>query len=174
MGRHRIRTHSRLKVRGTLSTNHLPLVCRLPSTTSAAQAFQPKPCSAASSVLRSSPTSQGRISSAYAYWLPDALCASRRRSTLGYPDSRVKCFFARMRSQTAQGPHAPRHIGACSVAFGVTPPPQHPGLAGAFAPMVISRLNTQLTSAPVNASPAPLPLPTQSALRNSNRRIEPQ
>ena len=98
---HRIRTHSRLKVRGTLSTFHLPLVCRLPSTTSADQAFQPNLCSAASSVLRSSPTSQGRISSAYAYWLPDALCASRRRSTLGSPGSRVKCFLARMRSQTA-------------------------------------------------------------------------
>ena len=142
---HRIRTHIRLKVRGTLSTFHLPLVCRLPSTTSADQAFQPNLCSAASSVLRSSPTSQGRISSAYAYWLPDALCASRRRSTLGSPGSRVECFLARMRPQTAQGPHDPRHNGSCSVAFGVPAAPQRPRLVGALAPRVISRLNTQLT-----------------------------
>ena len=125
----RIRTHSRLKVRGTLSTYHLPSVCRLPSTTSASQALQPRPCSAASSVLRSSLTSQRRISSACAYWLPDALCASRRRSTLGSPGSRVKCFLARMRSQTARGPRDPRQIGSRSVAFGVATAPQHPGLS---------------------------------------------
>jgi hypothetical protein len=68
-------------------------------------------------------------SSPYAYWLLDALCALRRRSILGSPGSRARCFRACMRSQTAQGPCVPRQSGTHGVAFGVATPLRRPRLS---------------------------------------------
>ena len=53
------------------------MACRLPSTTFAFKPFQTRLCSAASSVPRSSPSSQRHRSSAYALRLPDSIDESK-------------------------------------------------------------------------------------------------
>ncbi len=62
---------------------------RSPHTATAAAGIDPRPCSAASSVLRRDPTSRVRGSSLYALGLFDALCGKRlptcRRTTRDLP-----------------------------------------------------------------------------------------
>ena len=67
--------------------------------------------------------------------------------TAGSPGSRASCFHACLGSPTAQDTNAPCHGGALLVAFPFPKQGRHPELSP------FSRLNTQPTLSPVNASP---------------------
>ncbi len=110
-----------------------PLARSLPSTTSAAAGASP--AALFGSFTGTTPRSDFPRPWLIVVRLLASRCALRQGSpehaqqVVGYPGSRAGCFRACMRSQTAQGPRAPRHIGARSIAFGVATTPQHPNLS---------------------------------------------
>ena len=86
--------------------------------------------------------------------LPDSQCVPYHyhnvRSNVGYPSSCAGSFHTCMGSSTAQGPGSTCAGVGPSVAFRAFSRRRHPGR------WLISRLNTQPTCPPVNASPPPL------------------
>jgi hypothetical protein len=79
------------------------------------------------------------------------------RPDAGPPGFRTQCFYACQRSPTPLGPSPPCQNGVDSVAFRVFGARRHPRNAP------ISGLNTLPACSPVNASPAPLPMPAHDS-----------
>ena len=110
---------------------HFPWPAAFPPPPPPLPGFHLQPCSAASPVLRSSPTSCARGSSSYALRLHDAHCTRRfpagcsRARDLPVPVR--ECFRACAGSLTARGPARLADAAAPGVAFGLSPQRRHPG-----------------------------------------------
>jgi len=76
---------------------------------------------------------------------------------MGSPGSRVRCFRTCTRSQTAQGPNAPRYCGSPGIAF------RRGNNVSTLKLSDISRLNTRPARTSVNASPKPLQIPAHDS-----------
>jgi len=76
---------------------------------------------------------------------------------MGSPGSRVRCFRTCTRSQTAQGPNAPRYCGSPGIAF------RRGNNVSTLKLSDISRLNTRPARTFVNASPKPLQIPAHDS-----------
>lgn len=144
-------SYARLDLRDMRTCKPFPLARSLPSTASACAGL-PAPLfgSFSGTTLRSDfpPPLPAVVRLLASRLAPRQGSPEQPWQVVGSPGSRVGRFRACMGPQTARNPHAPRQTGTHNVAFDVASPPRHPGT-------VISRLNTQPTLSPVNASPVP-------------------
>ena len=92
----------------------------------------PGPCSVASAVLRSGPTSHARPSSPFVVRLHDAALVCAKAST-GPPGSRARCVRACSGSQTAQGSRPSCVSDGPDMAFRLFRQRRHPGGEEDFA-----------------------------------------
>jgi hypothetical protein len=124
-------SYARIDLRDMRCWTAFPLARSLPSTASAAAGTSP--AALFGSFFGTTPRSDFPRPWLIVVRPKASRCALRQGSPeppqqgTGPPGSHARCFRACAGSVTARGPCLPRQCGSHGVAFGVSPPPRHPG-----------------------------------------------